>query len=225
MVIAEKLAAVGTAVSHLSHHIKNIMHGVRFGGDLLNRGLTGDDRELVQKGWQMVERNQARIDDLIHDMLSYSKDREPLKEPTDLNKLVADAVETVRGRAADAGVNLCFTPVLLSEISCDAEGIYRAVLNVVANAVDAVLDVESPRVDVTIRLQTESVEILIVDNGPGIPEELREEIFKPFVSTKGSRGTGLGLPVSRKILREHGGDLTVETGLGGRFVFRLPINA
>ena len=70
MVNADKLAAVGTAVSHLSHHIKNIMHGVRFGGDLLNRGLADDDRVLLQKGWSLVERNQARIDDLFHDMLS-----------------------------------------------------------------------------------------------------------------------------------------------------------
>ncbi|MFO0935361.1 MAG: FHA domain-containing protein [Gemmataceae bacterium] len=225
MVNAEKLAAVGTAVSHLSHHIKNIMHGVRFGGDLLNRGLAGDDRELVVKGWQMVERNQARIDDLIQDMLGYSKDREPLKEPTDLNALVADAIETIRGRAGDIGIELTLTPCADGRVNADAEGIYRAVLNVISNAVDAVRDEEAGRVDVTIRSPEAGIlEILVADNGPGIPDEMREDIFKPFVSTKGSRGTGLGLPVSRKILREHGGDLTAEAGPGGRFLFRLAAN-
>ncbi len=65
----------------------------------------------------------------------------------------------------------------------------------------------------------------MLDNGPGIPAEKLDDIFKPFVSTKGARGTGLGLPVSRKILREHGGDLTAasEPGQGTRFVFRLPM--
>ena len=71
------------------------------------------------------------------------------------------------------------------------------------------------------------VRILVQDNGAGIPPEKVKDIFKPFVSTKGSKGTGLGLPVSRKILREHGGDILVETkaGKGSRFILRLPLKS
>ena len=71
----------------------------------------------------------------------------------------------------------------------------------------------------------EWVRIVVLDNGPGIPADAVNDIFRPFVSTKGSRGTGLGLPVSRKILREHGGDLTVQSqvGKGSKFVLRLPM--
>ena len=67
----------------------------------------------------------------------------------------------------------------------------------------------------------------MLDNGPGIPAEKLEDIFKPFVSTKGSRGTGLGLPVSRKILREHGGDILVQSVLdkGSKFILRLPMKS
>jgi signal transduction histidine kinase len=96
---------------------------------------------------------------------------------------------------------------------------------VVTNALDAVEWVASPRVEVDVRVDGTRAEIAIEDNGPGIPADQREAIFKPFVSTKGSRGTGLGLPVSRKILREHGGDLVVEDAPGGgaRFVMRIPV--
>ena len=69
--------------------------------------------------------------------------------------------------------------------------------------------------------------IVVLDNGVGIPPAQVTEIFKPFVSTKGSRGTGLGLPVSRKIMREHGGDLTVQSqvGAGSKFTLRLPVKS
>jgi signal transduction histidine kinase len=71
------------------------------------------------------------------------------------------------------------------------------------------------------------VRILVQDNGPGIPAEKLQDIFRPFVSTKGSKGTGLGLAVSRKNLREHGGDILVESrlGKGSRFVLRLPLKS
>jgi signal transduction histidine kinase len=71
------------------------------------------------------------------------------------------------------------------------------------------------------------VRILVQDNGAGIPAEKVKDIFRPFVSTKGSKGTGLGLPVSRKILREHGGDIVVESrvGKGSRFILRLPLKS
>ncbi|HKI37252.1 MAG TPA: HAMP domain-containing sensor histidine kinase, partial [Gemmataceae bacterium] len=102
-------------------------------------------------------------------------------------------------------------------------------LNIVSNAFDAVEDRPDPRVGVKTELEADGawVRILVVDNGGGIAPEKIKDIFKPFVSTKGSKGTGLGLPVSRKILREHGGDILVESlpGKGSRFVLRLPLKS
>ena len=225
MMHAEKLAAVGTAVASLSHDIKNIMHGVRFGGDLVRRGLAGNDANLLKTGWRLVECNQVRIDDLMNDMLSYSKDREPAREPTDLAKLIGDVVEEVRHRIGESNVSLSFEPCELSDVMCDPAGLHRAILNVLMNAFDAAK--ESPEPGITLTFQgpdDRSIELIVSDTGPGVPDEMREEIFKPFVSSKGNRGTGLGLSVSRKILREHGGDLTAESGPGGRFVFRIPLH-
>jgi signal transduction histidine kinase len=225
LVNAERLAAVGQTIAALSHHIKNIMTGVRFGSDMVRTALAESDSDLLGKGWKLVERNQARIDELILDMLSYSKEREPNREPTDLAALVTDVLEGVRGRAADRGVDLIWNPPAgMPPVSIDSEGIHRALLNVVTNAIDAVDGVENPRVEVSVRFDPDWVEVDVSDNGPGVPADQRETIFKPFVSTKGSRGTGLGLPVSRKTLREHGGDLLVEVAPGGgaRFVLRIP---
>ena len=103
LVNAERLAAIGHTIASLSHHIKNIMQGVRFGSDMVRTAMADDDKDLLGKGWKLVERNQTRIDQLILDMLSYSKEREPLIEPTDMNKLCEDALDVVRGRAGGQG--------------------------------------------------------------------------------------------------------------------------
>jgi signal transduction histidine kinase len=225
MLQSERLAAIGQTIAALSHHIKNIMQGVRFGSDMVRMGLPSLDPELLAKGWRLVEKNQAKIDDLILDMLSFSKEREPAFEATDLNGLAGEVLEVVRGRAEGSGIALEFHPLPeLGPVPCDPDGIHRALLNIVSNAVDAVEDGESPRVAVSVRQSDGFAEIAVADNGPGIPPGKREEIFKPFVSTKGGKGTGLGLPVSRKTLREHGGDVVVngEPGRGTEFVLRIP---
>jgi signal transduction histidine kinase len=224
LIQAERLAAVGQTIADLSHHIKNIMQGVRFGSDMVRAGLQADDRELLTGGWKLVEKNQSRIDELILDMLSFSKDREPLFELTDLASLTADVLDVVRGRAEESGVALVLNTEELPTVSCDPDGIHRALLNIISNAVDAVIDRDDPRVEINIRIVQQFVEIRISDNGPGIPADQLDEIFKPFVSSKGARGTGLGLPVSRKTVREHGGDVSAETGpAGALFVMTIPL--
>ena len=230
LVNAERLAAVGQTIAALSHHIKNIMQGVRFGADMVRTAIKDDDRALLGKGWKLVERNQGRIDDLILDMLSYSKEREPAVEPTDLNKLCEDVLDLVAGRANDRGVSLEWHPGTgVSAVPCDPEGIHRAVLNLVGNAIDALEDRDSAKLAVQALLEPEGnwARVVVLDNGRGIPPEKLEDIFKPFVSTKGSRGTGLGLPVSRKVVREHGGDILVQSVIdkGSKFVIRLPMKS
>jgi two-component system, NtrC family, sensor kinase len=230
LVTAERLAAVGQTIAAMSHHIKNIMQGVRFGADMVRSALKDEDKELLGKGWKLVERNQARIDQLILDMLSYSKEREPVVEPTNLNKVCEDVLEVVRGRAEDRGIALDWrSGTGVNGVTCDPEGIHRAVLNIVSNALDAVEDRPNPKVGLQAMLEADGkwAKIIIVDNGPGIPAAELEDIFKPFISSKGSRGTGLGLPVSRKILREHGGDILVQSILekGSKFTLRIPLNS
>jgi signal transduction histidine kinase len=230
MVQAERLAAVGQTIAALSHHIKNILQGLKSGGEILKMGLKDMDAVLLQQGWKNIEKNQAKVFDLVKDMLSYSKEREPSIEPTDLNAVAREVVELLAARARELGVELSVAlDDKLPACPADPEGIHHALLNLVGNALDAVEEAESPRVVVTTEHEKEGgwVRIEVRDNGTGIPPEKIADIFRPFVSTKGARGTGLGLAVSRKILREHGGDILVQSqpGQGSVFILRLPLRS
>ena len=228
MVQAERLAAMGQTIATLSHHIKNILQGIRGGSYLVDLGLENEDIALVRKGWDIVSRNQNKISSLVMDMLSFSKEREPDPVPSDLVAVVTDIVETVQQRAAEIGAEISWTPPPnMPLLLFDPEALSRAILNVVTNALDAVEERTGGKV--TIGLECDAAErivrVAVSDNGAGMSPETLAGIFNLFVSTKGARGTGLGLTVSRKILREHGGDILVSShpGSGSTFVMEFPL--
>jgi signal transduction histidine kinase len=228
MVQSERLAAVGQTIATLSHHIKNILQGIRGGSYLVEMGIENDDLGVTDKGWGIVRRNQNKISSLVMDMLSFSKEREPDPVPSDLMAVLTDVIETVAQRADDAGISIHWEPTEeFPRILFDPEGISRAVLNVVTNAIDAVEEREQGQVRVTAELDEmrEEIRVTVTDNGPGISAEALPEIFNLFVSTKGARGTGLGLTVSQKILREHGGDIVATSSpSGSQFVLAFPLD-
>ncbi len=249
MVQAERLAAVGQTIASLSHHIKNILQGVRGGsylielgmqdhagaiaGETLDREAAAKAMDTMQKGWKIVERNQERISGLVMDMLTFSKEREPDPEPGELNAVVEEVVELMQTRASEMQVKLEWRPCEdLPTLMFDPEAIHRAVLNVITNAIDACDGEINARSELdpavvsvsTALVDNKMAEIRVRDTGVGIAADDIESIFTVFVSHKGGRGTGLGLPVSRKILQEHGGDIRVEStpGEGSLFVLEFP---
>jgi signal transduction histidine kinase len=228
MVQAERLAAMGQTIATLSHHIKNILQGLRGGSYLIDEGLKGVDNDMVRKGWRIVEKNQERISNLVMDMLTFSKEREPDLVPTNLNDIVGDVVELMQTRAKDAVVALAWQPHPdLPQFTFDPDLMHRAILNVITNAIDASDHQEGTgRVDVRIEYAPgdQTVRIVVADNGEGIAPDDLKRIFSVFESRKGARGTGLGLPVSQKIMREHGGSIIVEStpGQGSKFSLELP---
>lgn len=224
---AERFAAMGQTVAVLSHHIKNILQGVKGGGYLISTGLDQSNEDMVRQGWGIIERNQNRIYDLVMDMLSFSKERIPDLKPSQLNQVCEEVAELARSSAEENRVRFEFRPdsdLPLAEF--DPEGIHRAVLNIVLNAIDAVSESDGGAVVLQTGYDRSSDVMLVAvsDNGPGIPDEQRQVVFNVFESTKGSRGTGIGLPVSRKIIREHGGRIRIEggPGEGTRFVLSWP---
>ncbi len=285
MVQSERLAVMGQTIATLSHHVKNILQGMRGGSYLIEAGLKRNDTAAVRRGWGIVERNQERISNLVMDMLTFSKEREPQRVDADLNETVADVVELMRSRAADMNVTLDFQPGSeLPLANFDPDALHRAVLNIVTNAIDAAADQpdDSPcdsevaevadlqlddpqritavreartgtefgndtarwsesqagqatsqpvtgQVIVSTRFSpSEGWTVSVADNGPGIAPEDREKIFSLFESKKGARGTGLGLPVSDKIMREHGGRVEIAEPADPRqrgtcFVLTLPV--
>ncbi|HEX4415462.1 MAG TPA: ATP-binding protein [Lacipirellulaceae bacterium] len=243
MVQAERLAAIGQTIASLSHHIKNILQGVRGGSYLIEMGIkdhakaiAADDLDvasaekavgIMRKGWGIVEKNQERISTLVMDMLTFSKEREPVPEPSNLNELVGDVVELMKARASEENVELVWLPApTMPMLMFDPEAMHRAILNVITNAIDACHDRNDGRVEVTTQhSQAEMMaRIAVVDNGSGIEPDDLDKIFAVFVSRKGGRGTGLGLPVSQKILEEHNGRIRVESTVdeGSRFTMEFP---
>jgi signal transduction histidine kinase len=180
------------------------------------------------------------------DMLTFSKEREPQRVEADLNETVRDVVELMQTRAKELNVTLeSDLDSTLPTAHFDPEAMHRAILNLVTNAIDAAsgnsaiedeTDFEvagesagepvSPRVFVSTEFDpTDGWHIDVIDNGPGVSHEDREKIFSLFESRKGARGTGLGLPVSAKIMREHGGEIQIldtESGTGCCFRLHLP---
>lgn len=230
MVSTERLAAVGQTIAMMAHHIKNILQGLEGGGFLIREGLSQHDETLIRRGWEFIEKNQARITKVIADMLTFSKDREPDLAPADLNKVASDVTDLMRARASEYGVRLDFRPdESLPPGLFDAEAMHGAILNVVTNAIDACAAEDGGHVLITTVYDesTGDALVLVDDDGPGIPAEKISEIFTLFVSDKRSRGTGLGLPVVKKVLKEHRGDASVESqvGKGSRFTLRFPLRS
>jgi signal transduction histidine kinase len=228
MVQSERLAATGQAIATLSHHIKNILQGIRGGSYLVDMGLENDDLPVLRKGWEIVRRNQDKISSLVMDMLTFSKERDPDPVATDLVALIDEIVETVQQRAAESGATIDWRrPVDLPLLLFDQTGMSRAVLNVVTNALDAVEGREPATVTISAAVDraADVARVTVSDNGAGMGPETLADIFNLFVSTKGSKGTGLGLTVSRKILREHGGDIHASSrlGEGSTFVLEFPL--
>jgi two-component system, NtrC family, sensor kinase len=224
MLQAERLAAMGQTIATLSHHIKNILQGIRGGSFLIQEGLKKNDNEVVRKGWNIVEKNQEKISNLVMDMLTFSKEREPECAPGDIHEVIGDVVELMQSRAHVSGVELVWKPLAsIPRLNFDADALHRAILNVVTNAIDACEKQPPGRIEISATLDSaENVcRISIQDNGIGIPSEDLRRIFSVFESRKGSRGTGLGLPVSQKILREHGGDIEVQSSLDEGSCFTL----
>jgi len=222
----ERLAAIGQAVTGLSHYTKNIVSGLNSSAELIDAGLNQNNLDVLLKSWPVFKRSTKRITHFVQDMLSYSKPRAPYKEWIPLNPLLDEVLE--------AYAELFFrNHITVSVVGNDhdrliyAEGqsLYRCLLNLVTNAADAVpadsgiirLSIEEPARDV--------LQLTVEDNGPGVPEDVLPRIFDPFFSTKGAKGTGLGLAITRKIVEEHGGELTVNrSSLGGAaFCITLPM--
>ncbi|MEX2389960.1 MAG: ATP-binding protein [Phycisphaeraceae bacterium] len=226
---AERLAAVGQTVASLSHSMKNILQGLRGGADVVELGLRKGNMNLVKNGWEIVARNLERIYELTMNMLAFSKQRKPELEMVNLEGILNEAVMLVQKQYENKKVALISDVANdIPPVPADASGVHQAVLNLLNNALDAV-EPESGVVSLRSEYdpQQEQVKIIVSDNGEGMSPGTVGRLFEPFHSTKGMRGTGLGLVVIKKIVEEHGGKVDVDTQLdqGTTFTLTFPANA
>jgi signal transduction histidine kinase len=233
LVQAERLAAVGQTVAGMAHAVKNITGGLTGGMFVLEKGIELENRKYLFQGWDMVKVDVARIKNVALDLLNYAKQRAPDYKRCDPNRPAREVFDLMLPRAKDCGVllELDLDPTI-SKVWLDPEGIHRCLLNLVTNAIDACTDIEcshaggqSAKVILqSVQAQGWAVEYRVIDNGCGMNAETGEKIFQRFFTTKGSKGTGLGLMLTRKIINEHGGfvDFESERDKGTVFIVRLP---
>ncbi len=231
LIEAERLAAIGQTVAVLAHAVKNIISGLQGGMFVVEKGLELSNKKYLHQGWEMVKGNVDKVKNLAMDLLSYSKTRDPDYDFCDPNIPAREVYHLMLLRAKEHDVDLKLDLTdKIPNAYLDPEGIYTCLLNLVTNAVDAcALNARrrKPRGEVLIRSQKTdgwAVEYQVVDNGCGLDEEQKEKVFHSFFSTKGSKGTGLGLMITEKIVREHGGVIHLRSapGEGARFTIRLP---
>jgi len=222
----ERLAAIGQTVAGLAHCMKNTLNGLRGGQYVIERGLKTENPEKLRKGWKILTTGIRHIERLTHDMLFYAGERSLARKPANPNDIMQEVIDLLEENAGGKGVTLkADFDVRIDSISLDRHAMYRALLNLVTNAVDACVESENGR-RVTLRTRSKPDHVLLTveDDGVGIPEAYLRRVTERFFTTKPSEGTGLGLPVVQKIAEQHGGSLEVESvlGEGSAFHIRIP---
>jgi len=242
---SERLAAMGETVASLSHSIKNILQGLRGGADVVEMGLRKEDLKIARGGWGILKRNLDRIISLTMNMLAYSRPRPLELELTKIGPLLEDCAQLLHDLCEARGVALLVdADPDMPPVPVDSGQLHQAVMNLATNAVEAV---EAKTGVVTVQAGFRSAEtraepgrlaggpsgemfIRVIDNGPGVPPDVRQRIFEPFFTTKGLRGTGLGLAVTKRIVQQHAGTVTLESALGGGgvgavFTMTIPVES
>ncbi len=229
LINSERLGAIGQTVAGMAHGIKNILAGFKGGRYLVDLGIDKNNTDKLVSGWQMIKRNIDQTSDLVMDLLSYSKEREPEYQNCFPNNIADDICELVKEMASTHGVSIAKDfSTTIGEVSMDPNTVHQSLLNLVSNAIDAcALDDNVDKkheVRVLTALEGETtIRFEVSDNGSGMSDSVKEKLFSSFFSTKGAKGTGLGLLVTRKLIEEHHGSIDVISHLnqGTTFIMKL----
>lgn len=223
----EHMASLGVLAAGVAHEVNTPLTGISSYTQFLIAGTPEDDPrfEMLQK----VERQTFRASQIVNNLLEFSRNRRGEMSPVELGSVLRETQSLLEARAAKAHADLILDAPSEPCIALGNEGeLHQVFTNLVANALDALVDRPSPRrVTVTLEKRNTKYVIRVVDTGPGIPAERLKAVFKPFFSSKlGRGGTGLGLAIAYNILRRHAGHIQAENNSeeqgGCTFTVELP---
>jgi FixJ family two-component response regulator/nitrogen-specific signal transduction histidine kinase len=229
MDMRDHLSSLGLMIGSVSHSIKGMLTGLDGGLYMLDRGFVKDDADQVSEGLDIVKMMVGRIKNMVLDILYYAKERDLTKSTCPVKEFVEETASIVRPRVAEAQIELAydFSEVLETEaFTVDADQLRSALVNILENAVDACLekaDAAPPQIYFRAYLEDTDVVFEIEDNGVGMSTEVQSKIFTLFFSSKSTQGTGIGLFITRKIIHQHGGRITVTSEPGEGTLFRITI--
>lgn len=216
---SERLAAVGQAVAHVAHEIKNPLMIIGGFSHQLRKSLA--DHKALRK-LDMIFDEVTRLEKLVQNLGDFTKEYRLVKRPADINSVIRDVIRVMA--EVYPREKYRFRENLdenLGEIYCDPDKLKQVFMNIVSNAIEAMED--GGEVTVSTLRDREGIEIRIADEGIGIEESKLLHIFEPFYTTR-EKGSGLGLAISYRIVEAHGGDIWAESepGKGTTFVIRMP---
>jgi PAS domain S-box-containing protein len=221
------LSSLGLMIGAVSHSLKGCLTGLDAGLYLIDSGFYREKPARIEEGLDAVRLMVDRVKKLVYDVLYYVKERGLNRESVNVHQFaqnVAAFVET-RMRGANIDFNCRFDPDL-GEFEVDAELLRTALINILENGMEACIDDHSRvshRIDFTVRAQGDDVLFGISDNGPGMDRDQVRDAFIIFYSSKGGKGTGLGLFITKKVIRQHGGQISLESTPGQGTTFRISI--
>ncbi len=220
---AESLASLTTMAAGVAHEIKNPLASMSIHLQLMKRQLKGAcaDPDDLKESLGILEEETERLNTIVSDYLFAVRPMESRPHPSDLNALVVDLVQFLKYEAEEARVRV--VPILddtLPPVSLDEGSMKRALLNLVKNALSAMPN--GGELKLQTRREREGVILEVSDTGGGIPEEIQGKIFEPYFTTRDT-GSGLGLTVVYKVVKEHGGDLHMDSRLGQGTTFRITL--
>lgn len=216
---AERLATIGRMASSISHDLRHPLTAVVANAEFLcDRDLSAGQREEL---YREIRSAVDQLTDLVDSLLEFSQARESLRRVFGpVEGSVERAIHIIRARPEFQNVNICVFRKGPCETWFDHKKVERVFANMLLNACE-VLPTESGTIRIDLCESKDGVEIRIEDNGPGVAEPVRAKLFQPFTSYGKSNGVGLGLAITQKIFRDHGGSACLESSGAGKTVFKL----
>ncbi len=224
----EQLASLGMLAAGVAHEVNTPLTGISSYAQLLLADV--DENDPSYKILKKMERQTFRAAEIVNNLLSFARNRREELTPVNLRAVIGECVQLLEDRASSAGVELLWQPASEEDLQVSGhEGeLHQVFNNLIVNAIDALgIDERAQRrVEVTLEAASHRAVARISDNGPGIAPERLQTIFRPFFSSKLSKGgSGLGLAISYNIVRRHGGEIRVENhadGKGCTFTVEFP---
>ncbi|MFO8111611.1 MAG: response regulator [Desulfosalsimonadaceae bacterium] len=215
----DNLSSLGLMIGSLSHGIKGLLTGLDSGVYLVNSGMAKENEERTREGLKIIQETTERLKKVVLDILFYAKEREFKKETLAVKDFAADLSQVVESRIESYGIAYRKEfEADMGEFNIDANCMIQALINVFENAIKACTEDEKKskehEIVLAVRPENGQVCFAITDNGIGMDAETRKSMFELFYSTRGSKGTGLGLFITRKIIEDHGGEIHVDSQPG-----------
>jgi two-component system, NtrC family, nitrogen regulation sensor histidine kinase NtrY len=228
LVIAERIAAWQEIARRLAHEIKNPLTPIQMAMDTLRKTWKKKHPsfdEILEESTATVMEEADRLKHIVSEFSAFARMPKPEFARLDLNELVRSALALYQGGAAPIEIRLFEQ---LPQIDADKNQLNQVVLNLVENARDAIGQRTGGRITVSTRLgeAADRAVLIVEDNGPGVPVDLKDKVFAPYFTTKHAKGgTGLGLAIVHRIVSDHGGRIAVADAPGGgaRFAIELPL--